>query len=92
MGVCGSVRFGDGSVVEIEGRDTIVLTCKNREHRALTGVYFIPRLTANIISLGQLDEVGSWVEIDAGILRNFDHKHRLLTSIRRSPLGSISPS
>ena len=27
--VCGNVRFGDGSVVEIEGRGTIVFICKN---------------------------------------------------------------
>ena len=50
--VCGNVRFGDGSVVEIEGCGTIVFICKNGEHRALTGVYYIPKLKANIISLG----------------------------------------
>ena len=30
--VCGNVQFGDGSVVEIEGRGTIVFICKNGEH------------------------------------------------------------
>lgn len=32
--------------------------CNNGEHRALTEVYFIPKLNANLISLGQLDEHG----------------------------------
>lgn len=48
-GITGTVRFGDGSVVEIEGRGTIVFICRNGEHRALTGVYLIPRLTTGII-------------------------------------------
>jgi hypothetical protein len=56
--VRGTVRFGDGSVAEIEGSGTIIFSCKNGEHRVLTGVYYLPRLTANIISVGQLDESG----------------------------------
>jgi hypothetical protein len=30
--VCGTVRFGDGSVMRTEGHDSIVLTCKNGGH------------------------------------------------------------
>jgi len=48
----------DSSIVKIEGRGTILFACKNGEHRTLTNTYFIPRLTTNIISVGQLDEVG----------------------------------
>ncbi|WVZ54431.1 hypothetical protein U9M48_005224 [Paspalum notatum var. saurae] len=51
-GINGTVRFGDGSTMAIEGRGTIVFACKNGEQRTLTGVYYIPRLTANIISVG----------------------------------------
>jgi hypothetical protein len=29
MQVCGTIRFGDGSVTRIEGRGTIILTCRN---------------------------------------------------------------
>jgi hypothetical protein len=53
-GVHGTVRFGDGSVVDIHGRGTILLSCKNGEHQRLGGVYYIPKLTANIVSLGSL--------------------------------------
>jgi hypothetical protein len=31
--ICGTVRFGDGFVVEIEGIDTVVFVCKIGEHR-----------------------------------------------------------
>jgi hypothetical protein len=54
--VTGSVKFGNNSAVSIEGRGTILFACKSGEHRALTGVYYIPQLRSNIISLGQLDE------------------------------------
>lgn len=35
-GVYGTVRFGDGSLVNIEGRGTVLFVCKSGEHRALT--------------------------------------------------------
>ena len=40
--VTGTVKFGDGSRVAIQGRDTIIFKCQNREHHALTDVYYIP--------------------------------------------------
>jgi hypothetical protein len=83
--VCGMVRFGDGSVAEIEGSGTIVFSCKNGEHHALTGVYYLPRLTVNIISVGQLDESGCRINIEDGILRIFEQGHKLLARVKRSP-------
>ena len=79
------MRFGDGSLVNIEGHVTVLFVCKSGEHRALTGVYFIPRLTANIISIGQLDDAGSKVDIENGILRLYDSDRRLLAKVRRAP-------
>ncbi|XP_066162150.1 uncharacterized protein [Oryza sativa Japonica Group] len=76
--ITGTVKFGDGLVVSIEGRDTILFACKTGEHRALTGVYFIPRLTANIVSLRQIDEAGSKVLIYHEVLRIWDPQGRLL--------------
>ncbi|WVZ81049.1 LOW QUALITY PROTEIN: hypothetical protein U9M48_028476 [Paspalum notatum var. saurae] len=34
--------FGDNSVVDIAGKGTILFSCSNGGHRALTGVYYIP--------------------------------------------------
>ena len=36
-GVQGTVRFGDGSVMAIEGRGTILFKCKNGDHEVLAG-------------------------------------------------------
>ena len=51
-GIRGTVKFSDGSVVEIEGRGTILFVSKGDEHRKLTDVYFIPRLKANLCEPG----------------------------------------
>ncbi|XP_066319252.1 uncharacterized protein [Miscanthus floridulus] len=50
--VTGSVWFEDGSIARIEGIGTILLSYKNGEHRAIANVYYLPRLTTNIISIG----------------------------------------
>ena len=84
-GVTGAVRFGDGSVARIEGTGTVLFHCKNGEHRALGNVYFLPRLTANIISVGQLDEGGYQVLVEDGVMRVRDEDRRLLAKIPRSP-------
>ena len=78
------MKFGDGSVVEIEGRDTIQFVSKGGEHRKLTDVYFIPRLKANLVSLGQLDEIGCFISIERGLLKICDNQRRLLRQARRT--------
>lgn len=81
--VCGNVKFGDGSIVRIEGRGTVLVTCRSGEHKALTGVYFIPHPSANIISLGQLDENNLDIRIRHGLLHIWDVDRRLLARVRR---------
>ena len=72
FGICGTVKFGDGSIVKIEGRDTILFVRKGGEHRKLTGVYFISRIKANLVSLGQLDEAGCFISIKRELLEIYD--------------------
>jgi hypothetical protein len=62
--------------VEIKGAES-------SEHKLLTGVYYIPALRNSIISLGQLDESGSRVEIKDEVMRIWDHHRRLLTKVTR---------
>jgi hypothetical protein len=85
FGITGSVRFGDGSVAQIEGIGTVLFSCKNGEHRVLPNVYYLPRLTANIVSVGQLDEDGYQVLLEHGVMRVRDEERRLLAKIHRSP-------
>jgi hypothetical protein len=79
--ITGSVKFGNGSRVEICGRGTILFRCLNGKHRALTDVYYIPRLHSSIISLGQLDEHGCKIKIEDGVLYIRDQERRLLTKV-----------
>lgn len=45
------------------------------------GVYFIPRLTTNIVSLGQLDEGCYDIHIRDGLLRIRDDNGRLIARV-----------
>ena len=74
-GIRGTVKSGDGSILFVS---------KGGEHRKLTYVYFIPRLKANLVSLGQLDETGCFISIERELLKIYDNQRRLLTQARRT--------
>jgi hypothetical protein len=65
----GIVWFSDESKVETHSVGSIIFEAKTGEHRVLHGVYYIPALRNLIMILGQLDEGGSKVEIEDGVLR-----------------------
>ena len=83
-GVVGTVMFGDNSGVDIRGRGTVVFQCKAGEHKALTDVYYIPKLRSNIVSIDQLDERDCQVLIGGGVLRIRDREWKLLAKVERS--------
>ncbi|KAD4386091.1 hypothetical protein E3N88_26260 [Mikania micrantha] len=80
----GKVRFGDGSNVEIEGKGDIILQCKTGDQKVLTGVYFIPTLRSNIISLGQLTEAGYEVTMKHDLLWIKEEDGALLMKVLRT--------
>jgi hypothetical protein len=67
--VLGTMHFGDDSVAQIEGRGTVVFICKNDKYRSFDGVYFIRHLMTNIMSVGQLDEIGYKIDINTGMMK-----------------------
>jgi hypothetical protein len=81
--VRGSVKVGDASGVEIKGVGFVIFVTESGEHRLLTGVYYIPTLRNSIISLGQLDESDSRVEIKDRVMRICDRHHCLLAKVTR---------
>jgi hypothetical protein len=83
-GVRGSVRFGDGSCVEIRGIGSVVIEGRQHEHKVLSDVYYIPKLKSNIVSLGQLEEGGCDVRLKDGFLKVFDRECKLLISAPRT--------
>jgi hypothetical protein len=79
----GTVHFGDGSVANIEGCGTILIKCKTGSHKGLTGVYYIPHLTANIVSLGQLEEASYKILLHGGFLKLWDRVGALVAKVKR---------
>ncbi|XP_066392235.1 uncharacterized protein [Miscanthus floridulus] len=61
-------------MVEIQGVGSIMFQGKTDEHRILHGIYYILALRNSIMSLGQLDDGGSNVEIDKGVLQIWDRR------------------
>ncbi|KAM0024917.1 putative RNA-directed DNA polymerase [Helianthus debilis subsp. tardiflorus] len=82
--VVGSVKFGDGSKVEIKGKGSIVFNCKNGDQFILSNVYYIPALCSNVVSLGQMTEEGYEIEMKQDYLRMHDDKGRLVMKVQRS--------
>jgi hypothetical protein len=82
MVMLGTVRFGDGSVLGIEGHGTVMFMCKNDESRFFDKVYFIPHLTNNIVSVGQLDEIGYKIDNDTGVMKIQEPSGVLLLKVK----------
>jgi hypothetical protein len=77
------VQFGDDSAAEIEGCGKVEFLCKNGECRIFEGVYFIPKLTINIMSVSRLDEDGYQVLIGGGVLSIQEPGGKLLAKVQR---------
>ena len=80
----GFVKFGDNSKIRIEGRGDIEITKKNGKVLRLSSVLYVPNLSANILSLGRLDEEGCRMTMARGKLTIFDCEDRLLAQVQRS--------
>jgi hypothetical protein len=80
----GTVRFGDGSIVEVRGRGSVLFSCHSGKQYVLKNVYFIPKLRSNIVSLGQLDEEGCKSVLNRGFLSVFDRSGELLARALRT--------
>jgi GAG-pre-integrase domain len=83
----GMMKLGDGFEVPTGGRRTLLIQGRTGEYRALTDVYFIPKLTTHVISLGQLEEHGCRAELVGGNLKVFDHEGQLLIRVKRTKNG-----
>nr|GFC32969.1 zinc finger, CCHC-type [Tanacetum cinerariifolium] len=58
--VIGRVRFEDGSYVQIKGKGSILLDCRNQEQKVVSDIYYKPNFKSNILSLGELAEIGHY--------------------------------
>ena len=79
-----NVRFGDDSRIRIEGKGKILLNSRGNTQITLTNVLYTPKLKANILSLGSLDEQDCQITLGKGVLTIRDENGRLLTTIKQS--------
>jgi len=83
--ITGKVRFGVGSAVEIMGKGSVLFQCKDKGQWLLHEVYYIPKLKSNLVSLGQLTEVGHRILLDNDFLEVVDKvSGKLVMRIDRS--------
>nr|GEW25210.1 zinc finger, CCHC-type [Tanacetum cinerariifolium] len=82
--ITGRICFGDGSYVQINGRGSILLGCRNHEQKIVSDVYYIPNLKSNILSLGQLTEIGYKIIMDGNKPTLYDKYKKLLMKVERS--------
>jgi len=83
--ISGKVRFGDDSTVEIQGKGTIVFQGKRGDQWVLSDVYYIPKLKSNLVSLGQLTEIGYKVMLDDDELEVCDKQsERMIMRVSRT--------
>ena len=80
----GFVKFGDNSKIRIEGRGDIEITQKDGKVLQLSSVLYVPNLSANILSLGRVDEEGCRMTMARGKLTIFDYEDQLLAQVQRS--------
>ena len=78
------VRFGDGSILQIEEKGSVMFRTKDGKKCKLRDVYFIPNLYNNILSLGQLSESGSKVLIKGEYLWIYDENDCLIMKVNKS--------
>jgi hypothetical protein len=79
----GSVRFGDDSVAEIEGCGMVLFPVQERRTSFLRRRLLHPGLTANIVSLGQLEEADYDIHLRSSGMEIREPEGRLLVRIPR---------
>lgn len=82
--ITGKIRFGDDSRIDIKGKGSIVFVNQSGDKKVLAGVYYIPDLKSNIISLGQAMEAGCEVRMKEEHLTLQDKEGKLTVQAKRS--------
>ena len=65
----GSVFMGNDHALEIVGMGTVKIKMFDGSIRSLQGVRHVKGLKKNLLSIGQLDELGCKTHIEGGILK-----------------------
>ncbi|KAG6399857.1 hypothetical protein SASPL_141342 [Salvia splendens] len=80
------VRLGDGKIHRCEGKGTIIVHTKGGNKKFISDVLYVPNLTSNLLSVGQLTQRGYSVVFEDGECNIFDKKTS--SSIITVPMSS----
>ena len=73
------------TIVEIQGRGTIMFQGKYGDQWVLSDVYYIPKLRSNLVSLGQLIEIEHRIVLDDDVLEVLEKQPvRLIMRVPRT--------
>ena len=79
------VCFGDGSAVEIQGKGSTLFQGISGDQWILFDVYYIPKLRSNLVSLGQLTEIGHRVVMDDDLIEVSEkNPERMIMRVQRT--------
>ena len=82
--ITGSLKFGNNSQIQIKGRGEIEVNQKDGSILCLGNILFVPKLEANILSLGRLDEEGYRMIMGEGKLTILNPNGHLFAEVYRS--------
>ncbi|KAL5809730.1 hypothetical protein ACOSQ3_030421 [Xanthoceras sorbifolium] len=82
--VAGNVSFGDDSKISVKGKGNILIRTKNGSHQLISNVYYVPNMTCNILSMGQLLEKGYDIHMKDCSLFIRDGKGNLIVKVKMS--------
>ncbi|XP_074362887.1 uncharacterized protein LOC141703204 [Apium graveolens] len=70
------VKIGDGKMLKIEGKGIITFYSKEDKSSNITDVHYVPELTQNLLSIGQLMQRGFSIIFDEDHCVTFDKKKK----------------
>ncbi|KAL5774594.1 hypothetical protein ACOSP7_012151 [Xanthoceras sorbifolium] len=82
--VAGNVSFGDDSKISVKGKGNILIRAKDGSHQLISNVYYVPNMTCNILSIGQLLEKDYDIHIKNCSLFIRDGKENLIVKVKMS--------
>ena len=78
------MKFGDNSGVEIKGCGSVVVLRQDEQRLSFSNVLFVPKLCADILSLGRLDEEECKMRVFGGRLTIHDRDGALVEEVHRT--------
>ena len=83
--VRGKVSFGDNSQIPVMGKGDIQFRARDGSNQVISNVYFVPKMTSNILSLGQLLERGYEIAmVDCGKMLIKDQRGIIIAKVNMS--------